>query len=65
MAKFMVDDFGMIFHPTYLGYRIHVYYFTKYPYVNGMKFRFTKGLNVGDGFNPTGGCELHLKDRIF
>jgi len=42
-----------------------VYYFTKFPYVNGMKFHFTKEWNVGDVFNPTGRYELHLKDRIF
>ena len=68
MVEFVVDEFRMNFQSTYLshlGYGIHVYYFTKYPYVNGMKFHFTKGLNVGDGFNPTGGCELHPKDRMF
>jgi hypothetical protein len=41
----MVDEFRMNFHSTYLshlGYGIHVYYFTKFPYVNRMKFHFTK-----------------------
>jgi hypothetical protein len=45
MAELMVDEFGMNFHPIYLshlGDGIHVYYFTKFPYVNGMKFHFTK-----------------------
>jgi hypothetical protein len=45
MAEFMVDEFGMDFHPIYLshlGYGIHVYYFAKFPYVNGMNFHFTK-----------------------
>jgi hypothetical protein len=39
MDEFMVDEFGMNFHPIYLshlGYGIHVYYFTKFPYVNGI-----------------------------
>ena len=56
------------FHPIYLshlGYGIHVYYFTKFSYVNGMKFHFTKEWNVRDVFNPTGRYELHLKDRMF
>jgi hypothetical protein len=45
MAESAGDEFGMNFHPIYLshlGYEIHVYYFTKFSYVNGMKFHFTK-----------------------
>jgi len=45
MDEFVVDEFGMNFHPMYLShlrYGIHVYYFTKFPYVNGMKFHSTK-----------------------
>jgi hypothetical protein len=45
MVEFMVDEFRMNFQSTYLshlGYGIHVYYFTKFPYVNRMKFHFTK-----------------------
>jgi hypothetical protein len=45
MAEFMGDEFGMNFHPVYLshlGYGIHAYYFTKFSYVNGMNFHFTK-----------------------
>jgi hypothetical protein len=41
----MVDEFGMNFHPIYLshlGYGIHVYYFTKFLYVNRMKFHLIK-----------------------
>jgi len=42
MAELVVDEFGMKFHSMYLshlGYGSHVYYFTKLPYVNGMKFQ--------------------------
>jgi hypothetical protein len=41
----MVDELGMNFYPVYLShlqYGIHAYYFTKFPYVNGMNFHFTK-----------------------
>lgn len=64
----MVDEFGMNFHPMYLsclGDEIHVYFFTKFPYVNGMKFHFKKEWNIGDVFNLTGRYELHPKDRMF
>ena len=43
MDEFVVDEFGMNSHPMYLShlrYGIHVYYFTKFPYVNGVKFHF-------------------------
>jgi len=46
MDEFVVDEFGMNFHPMYLShlrYGIHVYYFTKFPYVNGMKFHLIRG----------------------
>jgi hypothetical protein len=41
----VIDEFGMSFHPIYLSCLrdgIHLYYFTKFPYFNGMKFHFIK-----------------------
>jgi hypothetical protein len=68
MAELVIDEFGMSFHSIYLsclGDGIHLYYFTKFPYFNGIKFYFIKEWNIGDVFNPTGRYELHPKDMVF
>jgi hypothetical protein len=65
MDELKVDEVGMNFHSIYLSYLgdgIHVYYFTKFPYINGMKFHFIKEWIVGDVFDPIGRYELHLKE---
>jgi hypothetical protein len=68
MAELVIDEFRMRFHSIYsscLGDGIHLYYFTKFPYFNGMKFHFIKECNIGDVFNPTARYELPPQDRVF
>jgi hypothetical protein len=46
MAEFMVDEFGMNFHPLYFSHPrdgIHMNYPTKISEPNGMNFHLTRG----------------------
>jgi hypothetical protein len=46
MAEFVVDEFGMDFHPIYFSHSrdgVHMCYPTKISELNGMNFHFARG----------------------